>query len=237
MSVFSGPNLVDNGLVLLFDFGNNRTYSGSGTTVNSIVPNIAATGTLVASPTFSTDKFGAFTFDGTNNYISTNRSLSSLSIGDTYSFETVTKRSSGAGGKIIWGWQGFNGGILNGGAYQFIASDWYSTGPGTWGVATATSTTAAQLDVWYHVVMTFNAQGFMRIYVNGVNDGSTSVSGFTASSGNVWYTRTASIVFGGGPSSLYRYFGTIGLGRMYNRELTANEIKTNFDVLRDRYGI
>lgn len=237
MAVFSGPELVDNGLVLSFDLGNSRSYSGAGTTATSLVASTAASATLTSAPTFSTENLGALAFDGVNSYATVNESLSTLSIGDTYSFETVTKRGAGTGGKIVWGWQGFNGGILIGGAYQFIASDWYSTGVGTWGSVTAPSTTIAQLNTWYHVVVTFNAQGFMRTYVNAINETSVNVSGFTTSSGNLWYTRTSPIVIGGGSSGFYRYSGSIGLARMYNRELSATEIRQNFEAVRGRYGI
>jgi len=222
------------GLILCLDAANPKSYSGTGTAWNDVSGN-SNNGTLVNTPTYSSTNNGIFTFDGTTMYADTSKSLTQLSIGNTYSFETVAKRSATANGRIIFGWQGFNGGVVIA-SDRILAQDWYSTGVSSWGVAQANSGITTQIDTWYHSVATFNALGFMRIYVNGVLTASTDVSGFTTSSGNVWY-RVSPPVIAGSNFAAYRFPGSVGLGRFYNTELSAAEVSQNFNAIRGRYGI
>ena len=65
-----GPNIVKDGLVLYLDAGSPNSYPliNSSTTWKDISGN-ANNSSLVNTPTFSTTVGGAFTFNGTNQYI------------------------------------------------------------------------------------------------------------------------------------------------------------------------
>jgi len=63
-----GPKIVTDGLILCLDPGNKKSYSGSGTVFYDLSKN--NNGTLVNSPTFTTENKGEFTFNGSTNYIS-----------------------------------------------------------------------------------------------------------------------------------------------------------------------
>ena len=198
---------------------------------NSAVSAALTSGTSV--PIFSANNSGIFTFDGSTMHASTGQTLSSTTF-RTHSLETVAKRSGTASETIVWGWQGYNCGILMQ-SNAINASNWYSNGSGGWLNALASSGVTAQVDTWYHIVLTFNATGFMRIYINGVNYASTDVSGFTTSSGNVWYLAPMS--FGGFTYAGYRFPGSIALGKIYNIELSAREVLQNFNSVRGRFGL
>jgi len=198
---------------------------------NSSVSATLTSGTGV--PIFTANNSGIFTFDGSTMYASTGLTLSGSTF-RTHSLETVAKRSGTASETIVWGWQGYNCGILMQ-SNNINASNWYSNGSGGWLNATASSGISAQVDTWYHIVLTFNATGFMRIYVNGVNYASTDVSGFTTSSGNVWYL--APMTFAGFSFAGYRFPGSIALGKIYSTELSAKEVLQNFNCVRGRFGL
>lgn len=234
MAIVYNTNIVRSGLLLSLDAANVKSYPGSGTAWNDLSGN-QNTATLTGSPTYSSNNNGIFTFDGSTMYARISKSLTQLSIGNTYSFETVAKRSATCNGQIICGWQGYNGGIIILGD-KLYASDWYSNGAGGWNVITVDSVITTQINTWYHSVTTFNALGFMRIYVNGVLAGSADVSSFTASSGNVWY-RTSPPVIAGDNYAGYRFPGSVALGRFYNTELSAAQVAQNFNAQRGRFGI
>jgi hypothetical protein len=235
MSCFVGPEPVNTGLLLNLDAANQRSYNGSGTAWNDLSGN-GNTATLTGSPTYSTANKGMFTFDGSTMYARISKSLTQLSIGNTYSFETFAKRSATCNGQIICGWQGFNGGVLIQSSNRIFASDWYSTGVNTWATAQVDSGITTLIDTWYHSVATFNALGFIRIYVNGVLRASTDVSGFTTSSGNLWY-RTSAPVIAGDNFAGYRFPGSVSFGRFYNIELSAIQVQQNFEATRTRYNV
>jgi hypothetical protein len=67
MGFYRGPNIVTDQLKFVVDAGSQRSYSGSGTTVNTLVETIS--GTLYNGVGFSSANGGAFDFDGVDDYI------------------------------------------------------------------------------------------------------------------------------------------------------------------------
>jgi glucose/arabinose dehydrogenase len=77
------------------------------------------------------------------------------------------------------------------------------------------------LDTWTHLAVTYGG-GFLRLYVNGVQAGSTAVNG------NIRTTTDALRI--GGNSVWGEYFaGSLDEVRIYNRALTAMEIQAGMD--------
>src|SRR5210317_1273968 len=71
MGVYGGPDIITEGLVLALDAGSKRSYSGSGNTWTDLSGN-GNNGTLVNTPTFSSNSGGKFSFDGVDTSITTN---------------------------------------------------------------------------------------------------------------------------------------------------------------------
>lgn len=96
-----------------------------------------------------------------------------------------------------------------------------------------TSLTAASsylsTTAWSHVVATY-ASGSKKIYVNGVEVASDTSTGTLA-------TNNTGMFIGEYGSGGYRYNGSIGSVRVYNRALTQEEIIRNYNAQRGRYGI
>jgi Concanavalin A-like lectin/glucanases superfamily len=72
---------------------------------------------------------------------------------------------------------------------------------------------------WYHMVVSVDRAGFMRLYVNGVLAGQVDVSAFSATS----ITNTDSVRIGRGQSTNY-YSGAVDELRIYNSALSAADI-------------
>ena len=85
---------------------------------------------------------------------------------------------------------------------------------------------------WHYVAMTYKpSDGAIKGYIDGLSVGTIATnSGNPVSS----FTRT---VGRSGTSTTYYTNGETPLTQIYNRALTAQEIKQNFNALRGRYGI
>ncbi len=68
MSYFTGPRIVQNGLICLLDAANPKSYVSGSTTWTDISAN-GNGGTLTNGPGFVSTNGGAITFDGSNDYV------------------------------------------------------------------------------------------------------------------------------------------------------------------------
>ena len=163
-------------------------------------------------------------FDGTK-YVTSGAVFSSLGTSNQpYSIAGWVKTTASNYGNVIHVSQSSDG---SGWCVSFVT---YNS-PGnlqahSWNGAPVTATGATTLSAgnWYHFVNTWDSSGGLRIYVNGVLDGATSQSTFSASGGSDY-------VFAGlGDStcagSTGNYFnGSMDDVRIYNRALSANEVQ------------
>ena len=99
---------------------------------------------------------------------------------------------------------------------------------------TTVATSSQSLNAWYNLVLTYNGTT-ATAYVNGVSVGSSAI---------IWSAPGASTFFSLMSQDATRMSGatayasgSIGAFMVYNRALTADEITTNFNALRGRYGI
>ena len=220
MGLGHSPSIVMDGLVFQIDAGNSRCYSGSGNTVNGLV---GIGGTLVNGVGFTSTNSGSFTFDGTNDYIVIPTS-SAFDLGTgsatiiawfktTTTFEKciVSKRNN----------TGFQLYVLSSKLYAdgaSIAAQSFlnvNTGNNVFGAAVYDRTNS-----------------LLRMYVNGKEDGNSFLGATTL-------TDTANINVGRATLTAPRdYFdGTIYQIFIYNRALTAQEIRQNYNATKKRYGL
>jgi hypothetical protein len=88
--------------------------------------------------------------------------------------------------------------------------------------------TTLSLNTWYCGAVTFSNVSGWKLYLNGILDGSNSN---TTTFNNDGELRIGAF---GNPNN---FSGRIPLALVYNRALSAYEIKQNFDFYRTRYGI
>jgi hypothetical protein len=225
MSASGGPDLVQNDLVVCFDLSSIKSYRGSGNIINDL-SNKSNIGTLINSPTYSSINKGRLTFNGSNQYISTNIYANNIGIYNaSYTAEAVFSATnaalsdsmvfgSEAGGQVGKGW---HLGMRNNAFYFGQYGNDFGGG-------------AAVSNTIYHVVWILNLSiqtGY--IYVNGkFNALAGGMNGFIATD-PIWLAQayTAGTYFG----------GDIYLARIYNRVLSPLEILQNYNSLKTRYRI
>ena len=223
-------NYVTDSLVWHLDAASSSNVSG--TTWSDLIGSQNAT--LVNSPTYSNEGGGAFHFNGTTQYMSTNFAPSPL--GD-WSASAWFKPEDQTG---AWGWfmNTFSGG---GSAEWWSLGMQYlggtaSTGYPTWMIdeggtkVTIQSTTALTSD-WQ--MMTGTRQGSdMFLYINGTQVASSS----TLSTDTVVNSAfPLTIGTNGQAVSNQLYKGYISDLKVYTKSLSPAEVTQNYNALKDRY--
>ena len=217
--------IVSDGLVFFLDAANTRSYSGSGTSSNSLVGGIGAT--LVNGVGFTSSNNGTFTFDGTNDYIAvsgnnfplgnsprtlniwyyTNTSTWQSNINNLFWYGTaaVTRQSFGVD---------FD---------TYPTMEFYS-----WGDDLNWNTTAPQVG-WKNLQIAYDGNLTLRIYELGAL---VATKTFSAQLNTVLSTdvQIGAITYVPG------YFDSnISQVSMYNRALSATEILQNYNATKGRY--
>jgi len=221
MSIEAPIKTISNGLVLHLDAANTKSYPGSGTSWRDLSSN-GNNGTTSGTPTFSSANGGTIVFDGTDDYVNTNKLPSELSVYDQdYTFSAWVYPTNLSSDKTIFGTDQttFRTGLhlifRSGAIYQGHYSSDFSAG-------------TVSINNWYNIVYTFvKSSGLATIYKNGVSQGSGTISSFLGTS-NVFIGRWAN----------GNYF--VGNGAMYsiwNRPLSATEIRQNYDASKSRFGL
>ena len=229
MSVIHHPNVVNDGLVYCIDAANKRCYSGSGTTGVDLVK--GGTTTLVNAVTLSSDKAGVFAFDGTNDWIDQDWSFT-LGTGDlTIEFWVKLEGwiTHGDGANIFLSvtdpdvHEQLQFGIESAGGNRLVCA-LQATGSKTGGLSW-------NLNQWYHLVAT-RISSTMAIYRDTV---SITVATGSTNSGDVAAISTFLLgnQYKGG---LYKhdFQGDMGPIRIYNKGLTAAEVKQNYEAAKPR---
>jgi hypothetical protein len=212
MSVYAGPEIVNDGLVLHLDAANAKSYPGSGTTWNDLSGN-SNNGTLVNTPTFETTNGGRFLFNGTNQYatssFATTAGQAISYMGWLYSTETTASYrnfiDSVAARPMIW-WNTL-------GQIEFDAQ--YFT------------TTAVYRNQWVQVSISKPAgSSSASYYVNGSLVGTGTAYSTTAVTPTLFNRAAAQT-----------WLGYCSNYQAYNRALSAAEVQQNFNAIRGRFNI
>ena len=221
MSIFSGPKIVEEGLVLYLDAANQKSYPGTGVIWSNVVG--SNTGSLVNGLSFTTDNKGCLIFDGGSDYVDLGYRPELLNQNITQSAWVYATSFVNWHGIISnmpsWG-TGFS---LQIGINQNIAAM-------VSGIYLKTSWVPS-INTWYNIVATHRASDNLTIlYVNGNQENSTNQS--------ISYVENAVTRIGcfyTSPNLLFP--GKISNIMSYNKALTAQEVKQNFEATRGRYGI
>jgi hypothetical protein len=214
MALSHSPNLVTNNLVFHFDAANTRSYAGSGVTINSLVGNFK--GTLVNGAGFTSANVGSFFFDGSNDHII----FSNCDVmGSVYTQNYWFKRNDG-------------------GTHLLVDSFYSGTVVSSGGITYYYTNTGATLGASYNFIIgRWNMISLVRgstvksIYMDGVLIASVNSS-------DSYDVSTTDLIIGIHNSlSFWGLNGNIAQLQIYNRALSATEIKQNFNASRDRYGV
>jgi hypothetical protein len=236
MSFDNGPRIVTNGLVLALDAADRNSYPGSGNTWTDLSGN-NNTGSLVNTPTFSSANNGILTFNGSNQYVST--LIQNLSRPCTFStwvnfnnltgFQTFFGQDTSTAisrGRFYFQKAGATteGLILNVVNFSIVLSNN--------AIVLVNAINPVVINQWYNysAVLTTTA---LSLYENGTlqNTVSTSDTFLTPNTNillNAGYFQDAITDYVNAKSSLFL---------IYNRALSAQEVRQNYDAQKSRFNL
>jgi hypothetical protein len=228
MSIFgirdSGQKVVTNGLGLFFDFSQNYSYPGNGTTIQNIAG--TNTATLNGGYTFYTGNGGYLAdFQLFNSYTLINSYTANTLAGLTMQAVVMFTEGQYDGPKIIASTNsgGNDFGLEVGNPYNIgIVSD----GGGRFARTTVTQ------NQWSFVSGVRDVST-LSLSIR-VNNGSRITNTY-GSLGNVNFTNGWMFARSGSSSTQFR--GRVGAVLFYTRALTSDEELQNFNALRLRFGL
>ena len=230
--------IVTDGLVLHLDAGNSASYPGTGTTWTDLSGN-GYNGTLVNGPTYDSANGGSIVFDGSNDHVTYSSSVE-LNTGTAFSVESCFYVTSFAASYPVLFTIKAN--TVN---PYFILYTGFASNTNSAGIAFGSTSGAPptweqyctdeqlSVDTWYHFILTYNGSGQntannYKIYINNISKSFGLSYDFGTSENTNFIGRY-------GPG-LYHH-GKVSIARIYNKELSASEAETNFNAIKDRYGL
>ena len=231
-------SLVTSGLILNYDISNSSSYPGSGTTITDL--QASSNSTLFNTPTYTSSGGGYLTFNGSNQYFTTNTSLNSkLSPVNTSTTISI----------FLWIYPMDNGVIVQEIGQTTPNANWHDSQiemvAGTlrfsvWqnqpGFASSIST---PLNNWYYVGFTYDGTN-LRGYVNGslaVTSGTISRQTPFNNGGSLPLHYAIAHIdntnLGDGSFSNMRFGGM----HIYNTALSPSNVLLNFNSQKYRFGL
>jgi hypothetical protein len=219
--------ISNSGLVLHLDAGNTASYIGSGTTWNDLSGN--ATNVTLTNTTFSSSNGGSIVFNGTTSYANFNANIGTTNV-VTVEMWVKTNSLRAPGGAMYFGFNlydawtasgniGYN--TASGDQYGFLSSKVDYLGiEGTW----------RQLVF----VMYAGAKTNNKIYVNGESQTLSQIQG-TFSSVNSNFNAGSGRISSWLNDQNWLMNMNVANFKIYNRELTQQEITNNFNANYSRF--
>jgi hypothetical protein len=227
MGVYAGPEINESGLVLCLDAGNTKSYPGSGTAWTDLSGR-GNNGTLVGSPTYSSnDLLGSITTN-TSQYISTGYNFSN----NKFTVNMFVKLNPSTFWATVWAndsWTAARGYL----SYMDTSSTLQTGAAGQLPPVRQTTITGfTSITNWCWVIDGTT----LTLYKNGIQVDSGS---FTAPSGGF---ATTGLYFGARHQNTGTSFADVCpmvlyTASVYNRTLSATEVSQNFNAMRGRFGI
>ena len=226
MGVLYNSRIVTDGLVLCLDAGDKMSYPGAGTTWYDLSKN-SIHATLTNGPTFNSSDGGSIVFDGTNEYVGFSASeiqSSSFSVLLWAKRDTITSNYST---------------LLGLGSTNYRVSLWlYEDGDIAFGHANGNY--ARSSSVWndkskvHMICITANTSSNYnnKLYF----DDHSETFGNSDASGD-WSSVAQISNYANGLSIRKPFFGAVAAFLVYNRELTADEIRQNYKATKGRFGL
>jgi hypothetical protein len=219
MSVFAGPEIVNQNLIFSVDSVNIKSYSGSGNVWTNGIDGYASTGGS-SSPSFFNSPAAISSAPLTALTVICVVTL--LGTSDAYAYHPVSKWTGTADATfVLYHFQQFSDNLRT---YKL---GWYANSGGTWNSISPWFT--GSQNQTYHIVLQYNSTNGGQMWINGSKFGGRTSSG-------TLMNNNQNIAIDGGPQSRAGIHQTKEV-EIYNVELTDDEIRQNFNATRARYSI
>ncbi len=231
--------IIIDGLVLRLDAANPRSYTNGSTTWTDLSGN-GNNGTLNGPtgglPSYNSSNGGSITFDGTDDYVNLPNSSLLKPTNPTISMWIKPGILNKTQAVFDGGYYNSIGGYLiytnSSNNFMFYVRNSNNNTEGV-GVRSTLSTTVFTTSNWYNVTGVFNGSTVF-LYINGVleNSGTMTNPISYTNSINFWIGNYASA-----PSAGLTFKGSISNSLVYNRALSATEVRQNYNATRARFGL
>jgi len=236
MSLSHSPKIVTDGLVLCLDAANPRSYPKSGTTWSDLAGSNDGTMQNMDASNFSDEKRGALSFDGADELISVGNN-SDLQITSEITVSAWIKagvqNNMGIAGKYAstGGQRGYLIATNQSDSNQKITW-YYQRAAGSFNSGDSLTSSSDVLDnSWHFVLCTFTPSVSAKIYIDGELDATDTVSIQSAIANN-----SARFEIGThNEGSVFCFNGNISNVSIYNRALTADEVRQNYNATKRRF--
>jgi hypothetical protein len=208
--------VITTDLIINLNASDTDSYPGAGAMWTNLVDSTEYT---IRNGTFDSGDGGSIVFNGTSTFVDIGTPLSN---GTNFTKEawvnanvvTSARNILSSASNVFWN----NGSTLSGGV------------GGQFSLVTSTNFPAS---VWRHVVLTFDdANNTMRLYINGTQvSQNTEVTQSYVSE----IERIGAHFFSGNPVSFWN--GKIAEVRVYSEALAAEDVLTNYDNTKTRFGL
>ena len=226
---------VTGGLLLYLDAGNTSSYNGSGTTWYDLSGN-SRNATLINTPTYdSSTNGGLFSFNDAQFEHATIPDIGDQNVFTVEAWCRVHKSLTGKVTSVVTNQYNLQSGAnakLNFSIGTNRAAGSYNMSFGFFdGNWRNVSGSASSLDVWYHLVGTYDGSS-LKFYVNNALDSQIGYVGTPRSGGEIRIARRWDA-----ENNLASNFfdGDISIVRVYNRALNTTEISQNYNADKQRY--
>jgi hypothetical protein len=216
---------VTDGLVFALDAANSRSYSGSGVTANSLTSSFLAS--LTNGVGFGTTGTNYFIFDGVDDNIP----FTISNFDNILTIETWAKSRSFSSFGMIFGFSDYD-------VLIYLGALGFNTGNGDhYGLTSTQVTNLGLLDQWKHYVFEMRSDipyTNNKIYINGEIQSLSQILGSENASKRNFNNGNGKI---NGWLSANNYFTPIDISqfKIYNRALTNQEIRQNYNATKKRY--
>ena len=221
--------LTNSSLVLHLDAGNPASYSGTGTTWNDLSGNDSHV--TLTNTTFSSANGGSIAFNGTSSYANFNANIGTTNV-VTVEMWVKTNSLRTPGGGMYFGFDSYDVWTRNGNiGYNTGNSDLF-------GISSSQVDNLGILGNWRHLVFVMKAGSFAsnKIYINGsLQSLSQQISGYSFLTANATFNSGAGRISSWRNDLNWLLDLNVASFKIYNRELTAQEIANNLKATRNRF--
>tara|TARA_B100000963_G_scaffold192561_1_gene167644 strand:+ start:714 stop:1445 length:732 start_codon:yes stop_codon:yes gene_type:complete len=242
MGGHAAPNIVEDGLIFLSDPANPRSYPGTGTNINDLI-NPLVSGSLSSTPTFDPSQGnGVFDFDGTDkityNLGNALAGSTEMSISCWMNMDTLTLKAAFGMNKD----NSFDSSDMYNFACNFYLNQIrFNIRNGGKPYAYFDGLTNPGTNVWFHYVGVFDGSQSTnatknKVYING-NKRNMYFGNGNQPTSLPSFAEGDNFLVGLGENLTWYCDGQIGAIQIYNKALTAQEVKQNYNALKGRFSL
>lgn len=240
---FDYPSIVLDGILLSLDSGYVSSYPTTESvwydnSVNQGGLNVqlynSPTYMTYSSPSFTNTTSGSIRFTSASSQYGFNDNAFNILTPNYFSLECVFSAASTTTGTIVC--LTTNNTATDPMVYSLRISSsalyaYINTNQAGSPVETALDPQVINTSNWYHVMLTYNGTN-VKLYLNNSLVTSATTNGVLYDTG----TPQFNVARRSGAAGNY-FNGTVGILRVYNRALTASEVKTNYSSIYTRYNL